>query len=124
MEKNAHYAEALHALQTSIITALHDIAVHNTTTNDWEVKTDHEIGNDADPSIQADAAEDAEERVTTLAELETRYRNVTRALHNIATGTYGTCEICSKPIESARLGANPAARTCRTHMNDESQLPL
>jgi DnaK suppressor protein len=37
---------------------------------------------------------------------------VTRAMHRLEGGTYGTCEWCTQPIAEARLEARPAARTC------------
>lgn len=37
---------------------------------------------------------------------------VEAALQRIADGTYGTCELCGKPIGAARLEAIPWARLC------------
>ena len=34
------------------------------------------------------------------------------ALDRVATGTYGVCERCGRPIAPARLEARPTARTC------------
>jgi DnaK suppressor protein len=34
------------------------------------------------------------------------------ALHRIASGLYGTCEVCGEPITAARLAAIPQAVTC------------
>ena len=39
------------------------------------------------------------------------------ALEKMEKGTYGICEVCNKPIEEDRLEANPAAKTCKEHMN-------
>lgn len=44
----------------------------------------------------------------TLAEVE-------HALAKFDAGTYGLCEVCSKPIAEARLEAMPAARFCIDH---------
>ena len=124
MKNTTQYAAALVALQKSIIDALSDIAVHNSETDDWEVTADTEVQYEADSNSQADAAEAAEERITTLAELETRYRNISRALIKITDGTYGICEVSGTPIEPERLQANPAARTCIAHKEEEYRLPL
>ena len=105
-----------------IVRELSDIAVHNPVTDDWEVKTSE--ASEADESLQADAAEEADERVAELTELETRYRTITRALAKIKNGTYGICEISGETIEADRLDVNPAARTCKAHMDQESELPL
>ncbi len=52
------------------------------------------------------------------SELETRYQNVVAALKRIENGSYGICCISGEPIEEDRLEANPAADTCKVHMND------
>jgi DnaK suppressor protein len=44
--------------------------------------------------------------------LEYELSFVDEALKRIADGSYGTCEICGKPIKEARLRARPAAVTC------------
>lgn len=53
--------------------------------------------------------------------LEQRYKNVTDALAKIESddGSYGVCEISGETIEEDRLAANPAARTCKAHMEQE-----
>ncbi len=40
---------------------------------------------------------------------------VDAALDRLAAGTYGVCEVCSRPIGVARLEARPTARTCVEH---------
>lgn len=77
----------------------------------------------ADPNVGADRVEDWEAKRATLAQLETRYNNINRALKKIEDGTYGVCEICGEEIETDRLDANPAARTNKAHINDEADLP-
>ena len=57
-----------------------------------------------------------EENAAILAELEARYDQVLDALKRIDAGTYGTCRICGKEIEEARLAADPAATTCKEHV--------
>lgn len=34
------------------------------------------------------------------------------AIERVSTGTYGTCEVCGRPIAAGRLAARPVARTC------------
>ncbi len=100
------------------------IAVYNSTTDEWDASFIDDASEESDDSLEADQNEAAEERIATLALLETRYRNVRRALEKIEAGTYGICEISGEPIEPARLSANPAARTCQKHLEDETFLPL
>lgn len=89
---------------------------------DWEPKeTDLNVGT-ADPNELADKREQYKENDAILYDLEIRYNNVKLALKKIEEGRYGICEISEKEIEEDRLDANPAARTCKEHINDEDQL--
>lgn len=92
-------------------------------TGDWvAVPESHKT--EADPNIVADTAEDWKARDAVLSDLEVRYRNINRALEKIEKGTFGTCEIGDEEIEADRLSANPAARTCKAHIEKENELPL
>ena len=87
--------------------------------SDWEPTGLTEDNNDhADPNITADHIEGYRENAAMLKELETRYNNIKRALEKIENGTYGVCEVSGEEIEADRLEANPAARTCKAHLND------
>jgi DnaK suppressor protein len=72
----------------------------------------------------ADNAEEWEERAATLALLETTWNDTRRALAKMDAGTYGVCEICQAPIAEDRLEANPSARTCLAHIDEEATLSL
>ncbi len=111
-------------LKTAITSELETLAVYHPSTDDWEARFDFESTEESDSDLVGDVAEAAEERIATLALLETRYRNIVRALQKIEAGTYGICEVSCEPIEADRLMANPAARTCKAHLNDEVDLPL
>ena len=78
--------------------------------------------NQSDTDLLADVVEEWDERAALVATLERQYNDVTRALGKVKEGTYGICEVGGEPIEEDRLGANPAARTCKAHMNDEGSL--
>ncbi len=114
----------LEAQKAAVVAELETLAIYHEATDDWEIRFDSDVHTEADEDIISDNAEAAEENVATLALLETRYRNINRALSKIEDGTCGTCEICDTPIEHDRLNANPAARTCKAHLNDEMDLPL
>ena len=124
MEQTHHFEQALTTELARLVEELENLAVHNSTTDDWEIKTDTTAPEEADESLLADAAEQADTDVSLLAELENQYRHIKLALLKINTDSYGICEIGSEVIDTDRLLANPAARTCREHMNDEAQLPL
>ena len=84
---------------------------------DWEAEPTEMNHESADSNETADNIEEFEGNTAVLKELEMRYNDVKDALAKIENGTYGMCEISSEPIEEERLIANPAARTCKKHMN-------
>jgi len=83
--------------------------------NDWE-SVPTEIGVEADLADQADVVMHRDSTSAIFADLEARYDTVLEALARIKNGTYGVCEVCGKPIEEARLNADPAATTCVEHV--------
>ena len=89
---------------------------------DWDVKVPNLDVSNADENEFADRAEEQHIDSIVLDELEIRYRNVCHALKKIEAGTYGICEVSGQPIEEDRLEANPAARTCKAHMEEEGKL--
>jgi len=93
-----------------------------TTQGNWDVKQADLDIMDADQNESADRIEEMHINAIVLTELETRYRDVVHALEKIGAGTYGICEISGVPIEEDRLVANPAARTCKMHMEQGDQL--
>jgi RNA polymerase-binding transcription factor DksA len=118
------YKKQLESALTEIVSELTSIASHNEETGDWEAVPDAETLGNADDNIEADAIEDWNSRRAIVTELETRYRNINRALEKIAADTYGICEISGAPIEPERLAANPAARTNIANRDRERELPL
>ncbi|HYC83527.1 MAG TPA: hypothetical protein VEB60_03240 [Candidatus Paceibacterota bacterium] len=82
----------------------------------WEVTApEGEADNDFNDEI-ADRLEDMENGDAVRTTLEQRLGEVGSALERITNNTYGTCEAGDHPIEEDRLEANPAARTCKAHM--------
>lgn len=82
---------------------------------DWE-PAPSETSTESDLADQADIVMGRENNIAILAELEARYDAVLAALARIGKKTYGKCEVCGKPIEEARLAADPAAVTCVAHL--------
>jgi RNA polymerase-binding transcription factor DksA len=124
MEQYTLQKTALETLSTRTTEELQSIAVLNTEIGDWVIRTDNIDQNENDENIQADASEEADERIAILAELENRYRLIRHALKKLELGTYGMCEVSGEIIEEKRLNANPSARTCVHHMEEEFKLPL
>lgn len=83
---------------------------------DWEAEPANLNTDNADESEKADNIEEFEENTAVLKELEVRYNDMKDALAKIEDGKYGICEVSGEIIEEERLIANPAARTCKKHM--------
>jgi DnaK suppressor protein len=83
---------------------------------DWEAvepKMDTDTTEDGD---MASTIEQYESNSAVLNNLEIRLAEVKAALLKIENGIYGMCEVSGEPIEEDRLEANPAAKTCKMHM--------
>ena len=100
------------------------IGTQDPTTGDWEATPNADEFGNADENVEADATEEWGTNRSILTELETRYRNIKRALEKIEQGTFGICEISGEPIEPERLAVNPAARTTIANRDRERELPL
>lgn len=85
--------------------------------SDWEAVPVERDVSQADENIVADSIADYEDNNAILNTLEARYKDVKSGLDKIKHGVFGICQVCKKEIELDRLTANPAARTCKEHMN-------
>jgi len=79
-------------------------------TGDWEATPEEQTSPESDENDMADRAEDYQERSSTTDVLNKRLDDVDKALIKITDGTYGMCELCSKPIEEERLDANASEK--------------
>ena len=95
---------------------LKDIGAYDKETGDWEAVPEEQTAPEADENDMADRTEDYEERTGTLNTLEIRLNDIKKALEKIENNTFGKCEKCGVVIEEDRLGANPAAKTCKSCM--------
>ena len=119
MINTTHFKTLLEEEKKTVEESLADIARFNTETNMWEATPDPELVNEnMDDNDAADRFEDFEERTSIVETFQSRLKDINDALKKIEEGKYGICEISGAPIEEARLEANPAARTCKAHMND------
>lgn len=96
---------------------LASLGVKDPETGDWGAVGEPD-GEEADKNDMGDRDEEFAERANTLAELELREKDVNDALAAIEKndGSYGKCGTCGQMIEEDRLMANPAAKTCKAHM--------
>lgn len=83
---------------------------------DWEAVPE-DASMEADPNDQADQMEEFGNNNAILTDLELRLADVNAALARLDEGTYGTCIVSGEEIEEDRLEADPAAPTCKAHMN-------
>lgn len=124
MIDTTHFRTALEAELAALEKELATIGVHDPKdTKNWTEMTADMDNVSADEIDVADKTEEWIERRGTVAALETQYNNIVRALAKIDAGTYGVCEISGEHIEEARLNANPSARTCIAHREEEGTLP-
>lgn len=113
-----HYKTVLEKEKAATEEQLGQIAVFNRETNKWEATPDQSMIGEIDENDAADRFEDFEERSSMVQTFQEQLTNINLALQKIENGTYGTCEVGNDhPIEKERLEANPAARTCKAHMN-------
>ena len=85
---------------------------------DWEPVPETREDLPASRDDTADKLESFEENVAITRQLEARLAEVRDALERIENGNYGRCTACGATIETDRLGANPAAQTCKQHLNN------
>lgn len=111
------FKEKLLAEKKTLEEELGAIAFFNTDTKHWEAIPDTELVGEIDDNDAADRFEDFEERSSMVHTFQSRLSDIDTALGHIEGGTYGICQVCHKSIEADRLAANPAAPTCKEHMN-------
>ena len=113
------YKEKLEAELKRLVEELKTVGVQNPLIpGDWEPIPSSENNSQADENEVADSIDHFEENTAILKQLEIQYNEVRGALEKINNGTYGKCKVCGGEIEEARLDANPAAETCKTHINE------
>ncbi|MBP9711877.1 MAG: TraR/DksA C4-type zinc finger protein [Candidatus Pacebacteria bacterium] len=88
----------------------------NTETGEWEATPEKTDFKETDQNDLADRFENFESRSSMISALGPRLNSILRALRGISKESFGKCEVCKKDIEQARLQANPAARTCKKHL--------
>lgn len=100
----------------TLLEDLRDMGKLNTETGEWEATPEELNSPQSDENDKADRFEDFEARSSMIRTLEPRLNNILKALKGLNRESFGKCEICKKDIEDARLEANPAARTCKEHL--------
>ena len=110
--------EQLEEERDVLIEQLKDMGKMNPETGDWE-PTPEDLGyTESDQNDMADRFEEFESRSSMMEVLEPRLKNVLIALKKLNNESFGLCKVCKNPIEAARMEANPAAKTCKEHLED------
>ncbi len=108
--------EKLEKERDTLVEQLKDIGKMNPENGEWEA-TPEDLGyTESDQNDMADRFEEFESRSSMMKVLEPRLKNILTALKKLNNDSFGLCRVCKKPIELARLEANPAAKTCKKHL--------
>ncbi len=108
--------EKLEKERDVLIEQMRDMGTFNSETKEWEATPEALAVPEPDENDKADRFEDFEARSSMIRTLEPRLKNILQALKGLNRDSFGKCEVCKKDIELARLEANPAARTCKKHL--------
>lgn len=99
-----------------LVEELKDMGKLNAETGEWEATPEELTVPESDHNDMADRFENFEARGSMIDTLEPRLNNILKALKGLNRESFGKCEVCKKEIEPTRLEANPAARTCKQHI--------
>ena len=108
--------EKLEKERNDLLEQMKDMGKLNQETGEWEAIPEEQEFPTSDENDKADRFEDFEARSSTMRTLEPRLQSILKALKNLNRESFGKCEVCKKDIETARLEVNPAATTCKKHM--------
>jgi RNA polymerase-binding transcription factor DksA len=112
-----HFKKKLEDELKTLTKELDELGWKNPETGEWEAATTDLDSSATEEDELADNQEEYGEHQAEIEPLELRYIEVKHALEKIDENIFGTCEVCDIAIEEDRLEANPAARTCKEHLN-------
>ncbi|MCX6753118.1 MAG: TraR/DksA C4-type zinc finger protein [Candidatus Nomurabacteria bacterium] len=110
--------EELEKERDALKTQMGDMAKLNPETGEWEAQPEAQDFPEADLNDQADRFEEFESRSSMIKDLGIRWKNILSSLKNINKASFAKCSVCGKDIEAARMKANPAAKTCKKHLEN------
>jgi RNA polymerase-binding transcription factor DksA len=108
--------EKLEKERDVLLEQMKDMGKLNDETGEWETIPEELEFPQSDENDKADRFEDFEARSSMMKPLETRLTNILKALKGLNRDSFGKCDVCKKDIEMTRLEVNPAARTCKKHI--------
>jgi len=110
--------EKLEKERDDLLEELRDMGKLNNETDEWEATPEELDFPQSDQNDMADRFENFEARSSMIKTLVPRLNNILKALRGLNRDSFGKCEVCKKDIEMTRLEANPAARTCKKHLEN------
>lgn len=108
--------EKLEAERDVLLEELRGMGKLNPELGEWEATPEELDAPQSDQSDMADRFEDFEAKSSMINTLAPRLNTILKALKAVSRDSFGKCDVCKKDIESTRLEANPAARTCKEHL--------
>lgn len=78
---------------------------------------------DQHPADQATESFEREKDLSILESTDEQLRDIELAFARVEDGSYGSCEVCGRPIGEERLRARPSARLCIDHQREAEQGP-
>lgn len=119
--------EQLSAFQTQLLKAKQDIEErlrHNDHFGKERSHAHDSVGElssfDNHPADEATELYEREKDLALNEHTERELKEIEHALEAIQNGTYGTCEVCGKPIPYERLEALPTTTFCKEHSPDQT----
>ena len=109
--------EKLEKERDVLLDQIRDIGKLNPETNEWEAVPEERDSRESDQNDMADRFEDFEERSAMIKVLESRLNDILSVLKELNKESFGKCEVCKKDIEMSLMEVNPAAKTCKKHLN-------
>jgi RNA polymerase-binding transcription factor DksA len=113
--------EKLEKERDTLLEQMKDMGKLNEETGEWETIPEEQEFPESDENDKADRFEDFEARSSMMRTLEPRLKNILKALKGLNRESFGRCEVCKKDIEMTRLEVNPAAQTCKKHLESISE---
>lgn len=110
--------EKLEKERNVLLEQMKDMGKLNEETGEWDATPEELEFPEADENDKADRFENFEARSSMMKTLEPRLNSILKALKGINRESFGKCEVCKKDIEMTRLEANPAAQTCKKHLEN------
>ena len=108
--------EKLEKERDILLEQMKDMGKLNSDTGEWEAIPEEMEFPTSDENDKADRFENFEARSSMIRTLEPRLSNILKALKSLGKESFGKCVVCKKEIEMSRLEANPAAVTCKKHL--------